>query len=786
MKGRLPTVAWLRRGTRCAALAALVAAAVAAACAWAFFAVAGSATASAGVGAINAPTGVTAQQTGADVTVSWSAATLSSGAAVQGYTVARSGGPTVCGSPTLVSGLSCTDGAVPGGTYTYTVTAVYNTFTKPASGASITVLGTPAITAKPSDPSANAAPAFSFSGGGGSAFACQLDAGPVAACTSPKSYPGTTGGSHTFRVQATQGAVSGPFATDAWTLSTAAPSITAQPANPSTSAAPSFSFSHAQAGYALQCKLDAAAFAACTSPKSYTGVAGGSHTFQVQALGGDGFATSAASYTWLVDATAPVASLPPAGGLIWANPSTNTIGRANLDGTGANLSLVTGAARPIAVAADSSFIYWINDRTANQTLNSIGRANLDGSSPNQNFLVVPYAYSVAVDGSYLYWTSIGHNTVGRANLNGTGFNNSFITGANGPTAMAISASHVVWPNINVKTIGRANIDGSGTNQTALGPHASIAGAVAVDSSYIYWTSAGQLSRANIDGTGTTASFIAGVSSPGSLAVDASHLYWMNSGGSIGRANRDGTSATQSLVTGLGSAAGLAIVPAPAGSSFLSGSTIYYNSGAAGSLTLTAAVTDAGSGPASATFPAIATSGWTHDAETVTSGSGTAPTIKYTSSAFSWTASPGTPSGYAVTGTDSAGNAGTPSALTFVGDATAPAGGAVSVNGFAAAGGGSTSTSASASFAINSRADYAEALSATQSSLRASTLSVQSATLTAGTCGAPGSAGPFTTPVTIAATTQPAGFVAARCYIYRLTGTDKVANADTISTTVQVP
>ncbi len=769
-----------------AALAALVAAVLAAAGAWAFFAVAGNATASAGVGAINSPTGVTAQQTAADVTISWNAATLSSGAAVQAYIVARSGGPTVCGSPTLVSGLSCTDNSVASGTYTYTVTAVYNTFTKAATSASVTVLGTPTITAKPSDPSAYATPAFSFSGGGGSSFECQLDAGAIAACTSPKSYPGIASGSHTFGVRATQGAATGGFATYTWTLSTAAPSITAQPANPSTTAAASFSFSHAQTGYAFMCRLDAAAFAACTSPKAYAAVTAGSHTFQVQALGGDGFTTSTASYTWVVDATGPVTSLPPAGALIWANSSTNTIGRANLDGTGANLSLVTGAARPIAVAADSSFMNWINDRTANQTLNSIGRANLDGSSPNQNFLVVPYAYSVAVDGSYLYWTSIGHNTVGRANLNGSGFNNSFISGANGPTAMAISSSHVAWLNINVKTIGRANIDGSGANQTVLGPLANGPGAVAVDSSYIYWTSGGQLSRANIDGSATIASFIAGVSSPNSLAADGSQIYWMNSGGSIGRANRDGTSPTQTLVTGLGSAFGLAIAPAAAGSSFISGSTLYYNANVAGSLTLTAAVTDAGTGPASATFPAIATTGWTHDAETVTSGSGSAPTIKYTSSAFSWTASPSNPSGYAVTSADTAGNPGSAVALTFVADTAAPAGGALSVNGTAAAGGGSTSTSATASFPINSRTDHAEALSATQSGLRASTLSVQSATLSAGTCGAPGSAGPFTTPVTIAATTQPAGFVAARCYIDSLTGTDKVANAATISTTVQVP
>ena len=447
---------------------------------------------------------------------------------------------------------------------------------------------------------------------------------------------------------------------------------------------------------------------------------------------------------------------------------------------------MTGAARPIAVAADSSFIYWINDRTANQTLNSIGRANLDGSSPNQNFLVVPYAYSVAVDGSYLYWTSIGHNTVGRANLNGSGFNNSFISGANGPTAMAISSSHVAWLNINVKTIGRANIDGSGGQPDGARPPRQRPRR----------RGGGQLVHL-LDQRGSA------LTGQHRRVGDHRELHRRRVLPKLPRGRRVSDlldelrrqhrareprrhEPAQTLVTGLGSAFGLAIAPAAAGSSFISGSTLYYNANVAGSLTLTAAVTDAGTGPASATFPAIATTGWTHDAETVTSGSGSAPTIKYTSSAFSWTASPSDPSGYAVTSADTAGNPGSAVALTFVADTAAPAGGALSVNGTAAAGGGSTSTSATASFPINSRTDHAEALSATQSGLRASTLSVQSATLSAGTCGAPGSAGPFTTPVTIAATTQPAGFVAARCYIYSLTGTDKVANAATISTTVQVP
>jgi hypothetical protein len=225
---------------------------------------------------------------------------------------------------------------------------------------------------------------------------------------------------------------------------------------------------------------------------------------------------------------------------------------------------------------------------------------------------------------------------------------------------------------------------------------------------------------------------------------------------------------------------VAVVPQPA-NAFLSAGTVYYNGAVAGSVVLAAAVSDAGSGPASATFPAISTTGWTHAAETVTAGGGS-----YTSSAFSWTASPANPTGYAVTSTDAAGNASSPSPLAFVSDTQAPLGGALVVNGTAAAAGNSSSTAASASFTIDSRSDFAESSSAGQSGLKASTLTVRSASLTAGVCGAPGSAGPFPSPVTVTGTTQPAGIVSGSCYVYSLAGVDKVGNAATTSTTVQAP
>ena len=82
-----------------------------------------------------------------------------------------------------------------------------------------------------------------------------------------------------------------------------------QPANPTKQTGSSFTFSGTDiVGVAsFECKLDAGAFAACTSPKSYSGLAEGSHTFQVRARDAAGNADETpASYTWTIDTTPPV------------------------------------------------------------------------------------------------------------------------------------------------------------------------------------------------------------------------------------------------------------------------------------------------------------------------------------------------------------------------------------------------------------------------------------------------------------------------------------------------
>ncbi len=89
----------------------------------------------------------------------------------------------------------------------------------------------------------------------------------------------------------------------------------AVPGNPTTSTTATFTFSANDPGATFECKLDGAAFAACDSPKQYTGLAAGPHTFQVRAsdLAGNGTDPTPAAHTWTVDTTPPTVATVAAG-----------------------------------------------------------------------------------------------------------------------------------------------------------------------------------------------------------------------------------------------------------------------------------------------------------------------------------------------------------------------------------------------------------------------------------------------------------------------------------------
>ncbi len=156
---------------------------------------------------------------------------------------------------------------------------------------------------------------FTFSSpdaGAGARYTCRLDGAAVVACTSPRTLTGLAQGAHTFAVQVEDatGNLDPTPATRTWTVDTVAPTaaITAGPVGPTSDATPEFTFTTAGAPTAVQCRVDSAAFAACTSPHTTAALADGARTFEVRATDAAGN-TGTATRAFAVDTVAPTVAI---------------------------------------------------------------------------------------------------------------------------------------------------------------------------------------------------------------------------------------------------------------------------------------------------------------------------------------------------------------------------------------------------------------------------------------------------------------------------------------------
>lgn len=164
----------IRRSPARLALVVLVALAVVAGAtvsAFAYFTSSGSGGASVQTGTLNPPTAVTASSTAGTgaVSVSWTAPVA--GVAPLGYYVTRSGAAACASSASsLVSSTSCSDPSVPVGTYTYTVVAVFRSWTATSSAsAAVTVAQAPqaiTFTSSPVNPTYGGTYTVTATGGG--------------------------------------------------------------------------------------------------------------------------------------------------------------------------------------------------------------------------------------------------------------------------------------------------------------------------------------------------------------------------------------------------------------------------------------------------------------------------------------------------------------------------------------------------------------------------------------------------------------------------------------------
>ncbi|WP_028062904.1 Ig-like domain-containing protein [Solirubrobacter soli] len=195
------------------------------------------------------------------------------------------------------------------GTFTFSVRDADFPSSTPATRTFTVAALDSTITGGPAGPTNDTTPTFTFTGANGAvSFQCRVDTASFAACSSPFTTAALAPGAHTFEVRAlsASGAPENTPASRSFTVDTTAPdtSITGGPTGTVASTSATFTFSSTEAGSTFQCALDGAAFSSC--PVGYTGLAQGSHTFQVRAVDAAGNPdTTPASRTWTVDTVAP-------------------------------------------------------------------------------------------------------------------------------------------------------------------------------------------------------------------------------------------------------------------------------------------------------------------------------------------------------------------------------------------------------------------------------------------------------------------------------------------------
>lgn len=177
-------------------------------------------------------------------------------------------------------------------------------------------------------------------------FECSLDNSLFSTCTSPRAYTNLAPGMHNFRVRAKDlaGNTSVEISQD-WNVNPAAPAlvISGMPAANSNSQSATFTFSATQNSQNLtmfECSLDAATFAACSSPTTYNGLAQGLHNFKLRVRDLTNQLSEVVEHNWRVDTVAPVLTFtatPPALGtattanFTWTTTDTNGSGVAAIE-----------------------------------------------------------------------------------------------------------------------------------------------------------------------------------------------------------------------------------------------------------------------------------------------------------------------------------------------------------------------------------------------------------------------------------------------------------------------
>src|SRR5688572_26917161 len=191
----------------------------------------------------------------------------------------------------------------------------------------------------------------------------------------------------------------------------------------------------------------------------------------------------------------------------FADTITQSIRRANLDGSNVENVVTTGQSQPADMAIDTAagHLYW-SDTAAG----AIRRSDLSGNNVTtiRSSLVEPYFITLDTPGGKIYWSDFNSGIIHRTNLDGTGAVEDFITGLTRVRDVAIdpSSGYIYWADRNSQRIQRRLISGGAiqnlfdANDGLLRPHGLV---LDPEAGYLYWTDtdAHAVARGNLDGSG---------------------------------------------------------------------------------------------------------------------------------------------------------------------------------------------------------------------------------------------------------------------------------------------
>ena len=248
---------------------------------------------------------------------------------------------------------------------------------------------------------------------------CAFDnKGNYASCSSPNKA-NLAEGAHHFYVRAYDNAGNVSESQNDFSIDLSAPTvtITSSPSDYSSSASGTFTFTGDDDGKPLasyQCKIDSGAYASCSSPKTYSGLADGVHTFSVIGFDGAGNVSAPATRSWYVDTKGPVIAfiLEPKA----LSSSTTAVYKYTITDAGsgvasAQCSLDSGAFSNCALdsstltglaAGKHTFQVKALDKAGNSSLSDLRSFTIDLTPPSVRFTAVPVQFTNQKDFTFTF------------------------------------------------------------------------------------------------------------------------------------------------------------------------------------------------------------------------------------------------------------------------------------------------------------------------------------------------------------------------------------------------